>query len=47
MYFEFADEEKEIPDDIQNQKGLEVIDRIKKKLQGKDFKENEILKYED
>jgi FKBP12-rapamycin complex-associated protein len=44
---EFADEEREIPDDLQNQKGLEVIDRIKKKLLGKDFRETDVLKYEE
>ncbi|CAD8184910.1 unnamed protein product [Paramecium octaurelia] len=46
IYFEFADEEREIPDDLQNQKGLEVIERIKKKLQGRDFKEHEVLSTE-
>jgi len=42
----FADEEREKPTEILNQKALEVMDRIKKKLVGRDFKENEQLKVE-
>ncbi|EGR30890.1 phosphatidylinositol 3- and 4-kinase family protein, putative [Ichthyophthirius multifiliis] len=41
----YEDEEKEQPQEIINKKALEVMDRIKKKLNGKDFKENEQLSY--
>lgn len=37
----YNDEEKERPEEIFNNKALEVMDRIKKKLNGKDFEENE------
>lgn len=40
----YADEGLEKPTAILNQKAVAVIDRIKKKLGGKDFKENEALK---
>eukprot|EP01016_Furgasonia_blochmanni_P050795 TRINITY_DN7905_c0_g4_i2.p2 TRINITY_DN7905_c0_g4~~TRINITY_DN7905_c0_g4_i2.p2 ORF type:complete len:326 (-),score=90.83 TRINITY_DN7905_c0_g4_i2:337-1314(-) len=39
----FADEAMHKPTEILNQKALEVVDRIKKKLVGRDFKENEAL----
>lgn len=40
----YADEGQEKPTAVLNQKALAVIDRIRKKLAGKDFKENEALK---
>jgi FKBP12-rapamycin complex-associated protein len=43
----FADEAEEKPTALLNQKALTVVDRIKKKLVGKDFKENEALKVEE
>jgi len=36
-----GDEEKAEPQEIFNKKAVEVMDRIKKKLNGRDFKENE------
>lgn len=45
---EFKDEENEKkPQEMLNKKAIEVVERIKKKLVGKDFKENETLTTED
>jgi len=40
---QFAEDEKNRPIEILNQRALEVVERIKRKLSGKDFKENESL----
>lgn len=44
---QYADEGQEKPTAILNQKAIAVLDRIKKKLVGKDFKENEALNIVD
>ncbi|EAS01249.1 phosphatidylinositol 3- and 4-kinase family protein (macronuclear) [Tetrahymena thermophila SB210] len=41
----YYNEEKEQPQENLNKKAVEVMDRIKKKLNGKDFQENESLTY--
>jgi len=41
----YAEEEKERPQEHFNKKALEVMERIKNKLNGKDFDENEQLSY--
>ena len=43
LQYVFADEAREKPQEILNQKALAVLDRLKKKLAGKDFKETESL----
>ena len=43
IHHQFAEDERNRPHEILNQRALEVIERIKKKLNGKDFKENESL----
>lgn len=43
----YGEEEKERPQEQINKKALEVMDRIKKKLNGKDFHETESLSFTD
>jgi len=44
---QFKEDEQNRPIEILNQRALEVVDRIKKKLTGRDFKEHEVLNVND
>jgi len=44
---QFLEDEQNRPIEIVNQRALEVVDRIKKKLTGRDFKEHEVLNVND
>ena len=44
---QFQEDEANRPIEILNQRALEVVDRIKKKLTGRDFKEHEVLNVVD